>query len=64
LHSYLFQNEWRLGAQTVTAALERREDKLVNNGLDIGSRNRSQNALALGYGLHAGQAHAAAQCPP
>ena len=55
LHSYLFQNEWRLGAQTVTAALERREDKLVNNGLDIGSRNRSQNALALGYGLHAGK---------
>ncbi|WKL16389.1 TonB-dependent receptor [Comamonas testosteroni] len=55
LHSYLFQNEWRLGAQTVTAALERREDKLVNNGLDIGSRNRSQNALALGYGLYAGK---------
>lgn len=55
LHSYLFQNEWRLGAQTVTAALERREDKLINNGLDIGSRNRSQNALALGYGLHAGK---------
>ncbi len=55
LQSYLFQNEWRLGAQTVTAALERREDKLVNNGLDIGSRNRSQNALALGYGLHAGK---------
>ena len=41
--------------QTVTAALERREDKLVNNGLDIGSRNRSQSALALGYGLHAGK---------
>ena len=55
LHSYLFQNEWRLGAQTVTAALERREDKLVNNGLDIGSRNRSQNALALGYGLNLGK---------
>ena len=55
LHSYLFQNEWKLGTQTVTAALERREDKLVNNGLDIGSRNRSQNALALGYGLHEGK---------
>lgn len=55
LHSYLFQNEWKLGAQTVTAALERREDKLVNSGLDIGSRERSQNALALGYGLHSGK---------
>lgn len=55
LHSYLFQNEWKLGAQTVTAALERREDKLVNSGLDIGSRERSQNALALGYGLNLGK---------
>jgi vitamin B12 transporter len=53
LHSYLFQNTWKLGAQTLTAALERREDKLVNNGLDIGSRDRSQNAMALGYGLRA-----------
>lgn len=55
LHSYLFHNEWKLGAQTVTAALERREDKLVNSGLDTGTRERSQNALALGYGLHQGQ---------
>ncbi|WP_407715905.1 TonB-dependent receptor domain-containing protein [Comamonas testosteroni] len=55
LHSYLFHNEWRLGMQTVTAALERREDKLVNSGLDIGSRERSQNALALGYGLNLGK---------
>ncbi|QXZ10605.1 TonB-dependent receptor [Comamonas sp. Y33R10-2] len=55
LQSYLFQNEWKLGAQTVTAALERREDKLVNSGLDIGSRERSQNALALGYGLNLGK---------
>lgn len=54
LHSYLFHNEWKLGAQTVTAALERREDKLVNSGLDTGTRERSQNALALGYGLHQG----------
>ncbi|GAO71406.1 TonB-denpendent receptor [Comamonas sp. E6] len=55
LHSYLFHNEWRLGVQTVTVALERREDKLVNSGLDIGSRERSQNALALGYGLNLGK---------
>ena len=52
LHNYLFQNEWKLGAQTVTAALERREDSLVNGNID---RSRSQNALALGYGLHAGK---------
>ena len=55
LHSYLFQNEWKLGMHTMTAALERREDSLVNNSLDIGRRSRSQNALALGYGLHAGK---------
>ena len=55
LHSYLFHNEWRLGVQTVTVALERREDKLINSGLDIGSRERSQNALALGYGLNLGK---------
>ena len=55
LHSYLFQNEWKLGMHTMTAALERREDSLVNNSLDIGRRSRSQNALALGYGLHSGK---------
>ncbi|MEX8194429.1 TonB-dependent receptor domain-containing protein [Comamonas guangdongensis] len=52
LHNYLFQNEWKLGVQTVTAALERREDSLVNGNID---RSRSQNALALGYGLHSGK---------
>ncbi len=52
LHNYLFQNEWKLGASTLTAALERREDSLVNGNID---RMRSQNALALGYGLRAGK---------
>ena len=52
LHNYLFQNEWKLGVQTVTAALERREDSIVNGNID---RSRSQNALALGYGLHSGK---------
>ena len=51
LHNYLFQNEWRLGVHTLTAALERREDTLINGGLD---RDRNQNALALGYGMHSG----------
>ena len=51
LHNYLFQNEWRYGEHTLTAALERREDSLVNGDIN---RDRSQNALALGYGLHSG----------
>ena len=51
LRGYLFQNEWRLGGHLFTAALERREDALQNAPID---RSRSQNALALGYGLRAG----------
>ncbi|HRM00494.1 MAG TPA: TonB-dependent receptor [Acidovorax sp.] len=51
LRGYLFQNEWRLGVHQLTAALERREDHLVNAPID---RSRAQNALALGYGLHSG----------
>ena len=51
LRGYLFQNEWREGAHLVTAALERREDRLENNPID---RSRSQNGVALGYGYNAG----------
>ncbi|WP_338798957.1 TonB-dependent receptor [Acidovorax sp. DW039] len=51
LRGYLFQNEWRQGAHLITAALERREDHLENKPID---RDRSQNALALGYGFNAG----------
>ncbi|WP_423935829.1 TonB-dependent receptor domain-containing protein [Comamonas sp. 23] len=51
LHNYLFQNTWRLGVHTLTAALERRDDALTNGGID---RDRHQNALALGYGLNTG----------
>ncbi len=51
LRGYLFQNEWRQGAHLVTAALERREDNLENAPID---RQRSQNAIALGYGYSAG----------
>ena len=51
LHNYLFQNEWRYGIHTLTAALERREDSLVNLPVD---RSRHQNALALGWGMHSG----------
>ncbi len=52
LRGYLLQNEWRLGAHLFTANLERREDQLENAPID---RSRAQNALALGYGLHAGK---------
>jgi len=51
LRGYLWQNEVRLGAHLFTAALERREDQLANDPID---RSRSQDALALGYGFHAG----------
>nr|WP_246483680.1 TonB-dependent receptor [Paenacidovorax monticola] len=51
LRGYLFQNEWRLGAHLFTAALERREDHLTNAPID---RERSQDALALGWGYNAG----------
>ncbi len=58
LRGYLFQNEYRIGAHLITAALERREDKLYNPALDAFStsidRSRSQDALALGYGFHQG----------
>ena len=50
LRGYLFQNEWRQGAHLVTAALERREDRLENRPIDS---KRSQDALALGYGYNA-----------
>ncbi|WPG40406.1 TonB-dependent receptor domain-containing protein [Variovorax sp. EBFNA2] len=53
LRGYLFQNEFRFGAHLVTATLERREDALENaptTSAKLFSRDRSQNAAALGYG--------------
>lgn len=47
LRGYLLQNELRLGEHLLTAALERKEDHLDNAPIDA---DRSQNALALGYG--------------
>jgi vitamin B12 transporter len=52
--SYLWQNEWRLGAHQLTAALERREDRLNNASTTPVVTERSQNAIALGYGLRSG----------
>ena len=52
--SYLFHNEYRMGAHTLTADLERREDKLSNASTTPVVTNRSQDALAVGYGLRQG----------
>ncbi|WP_372656862.1 TonB-dependent receptor domain-containing protein [Hydrogenophaga sp.] len=53
--SYLWQNEWRQGAHLFTGALERREDELENASTTPKVSERSQNALALGYGYSVGQ---------
>ena len=58
LRNYLLQNEWRSGGHLVTAALERREDRLNNPALNDWDNaihaKRHQNAIALGYGYSAG----------
>jgi len=54
LRGYLFQNEFRFGPHLVTATLERREDALENAPTTTSkllSRDRSQNAISLGYGF-------------
>lgn len=52
---YLFQNDFRFGAHRFNATLERREDGLDNAATSAFSprlaRDRSQNALSLGYGF-------------
>ena len=50
VRTYLWQNEWRLGAHLLTAALERRVDRLHNDSNTPPRSSRSQNAVALGYG--------------
>ncbi|WP_426388863.1 TonB-dependent receptor domain-containing protein [Variovorax sp. R-27] len=64
LRGYLFQNEFRFGPHLVTATLERREDALENaptTSSKLLSRDRSQDAISLGYGfvqgLHSLQLH-------
>jgi vitamin B12 transporter len=52
LRGYLWQNDYRWGAHRFSAALERREDDLQNAPIQ---RGRSQDALALGYGINAGR---------
>ncbi|MDR2154293.1 MAG: TonB-dependent receptor [Burkholderiaceae bacterium] len=53
LGNLLLQNEWRQGNHLLTAALERRNDKLQTDPIN---RKRHQNAIALGYG-YSGGAH-------
>lgn len=50
----LWHNEWRLGAHQLTAALERRQDRLLNGSTTPQLNDRNQNALALGYGFKQG----------
>ena len=45
-----WQNDVHLGAHTVLATLERREDKLVNSDVTSASNERTQDAVALGWG--------------
>ena len=54
VRSYLWQNEYRVGSQLFTAALERREDSLENTSTTPKATDRSQNGIALGYGLSSG----------
>ena len=64
LHDYTLQHEQRIGAQLLTATLERREDKLFNPATAFGTAfggKRHQDAIALGwrgdFGDHGLQAH-------
>ncbi len=52
--SYLLRNEWQQGTHQWTADVERREDRLQNASTRPTQTRRSQDALALGYGLRNG----------
>lgn len=52
--TWLWHNQWQLGAHQLTAALERRQDRLLNGSTTPQLNDRSQNALALGYGFKQG----------
>ncbi len=51
LSNKVWQNEFTLDTHTLQVTLERRDDALDNSSTSPKSTNRSQNALALGYGL-------------
>ncbi|MDQ7744110.1 TonB-dependent receptor domain-containing protein [Hydrogenophaga pseudoflava] len=52
--SWLLRNELRVGPGRLTVDLERREDRLENASTTPEKTDRHQDALALGYGLRAG----------
>jgi vitamin B12 transporter len=54
LRTGLLHNEWKLGNHTLTAELERREDKLANASTTPVNTRRHQDAAAFGYGLKQG----------
>lgn len=54
IDTYLVRNEWRVGTATLSADLERREDRLTNGSTTPELTARDQNALALGYTLRQG----------
>ena len=56
LRGYLWQNEWHMGRQLLTAALERREDVLENSSFTPSSKQRTQDGASLGYG-YSGEVH-------
>ena len=47
LNGYLFHNELQIGAQTLTAAIEKKVDFFESSPIN---QDRSQDALAVGYG--------------
>jgi vitamin B12 transporter len=49
LNTFSWQNDWTLGAHSLQAVLERKEDQLDNSGTGPLPRSRSQNSMALGY---------------
>lgn len=51
LRNYVFQNAYNLDIHRFQVTLERREDALDNSSTSPADTSRSQNALALGYGL-------------
>ena len=51
LRNYVFQNDYSLDIHRFQATLERREDALDNTSTTPAGTERSQNSLALGYGL-------------
>lgn len=50
VNTLLVHSEWRVGNHHMTAALEQREDRLLNASTTPVRTKRDQNALALGYG--------------